>query len=382
MNEKVLIVDDDANLLQGLRRQLRKKFDLTFADGGLAAKELLDSGKEFAVIVSDMQMPEFNGLQLLCYVREKCNDTSRIMLTGNADQQTATDAVNDGAIFRFINKPCETADLEQAINDALDHHRLVCAEKDVLEQTLKGSIELMSDVMALLNPSAFGRANRNRSIVKSICAELGIRNSWQIEVATTFAQVGRATVPNDVLERSYRDEELPEDMADMLQEHPVVSAQLVSRIPRLELVGEIISRQAQSKEDSTSQSSDPVQVAAELLEMVLTYDALSRTRSPFEAVAEVEKIERFNNRSGWVAALRKSVAENFELTAVHFEELVVGMVLDEDIFDEKEVLVVTKGQEVTNSLIARLLNFKKAKRKITEPIRVRYEVQQSAPSMV
>ena len=129
VNEKILIVDDDTNLLHGLRRQLRKKFNLTLAAGGLEAKELLDSGEEFAVVVSDMQMPDFNGLQLLSYVRENWSDTVRIMLTGNADQQTALDAIEGGAVFRFINKPCDSHELEEIIRDALKQHRLLREDK-------------------------------------------------------------------------------------------------------------------------------------------------------------------------------------------------------------------------------------------------------------
>lgn len=375
MTDRVLIVDDDVNLLQGLRRQLRKKFDLRFAEGGIAARELIDSGEEFAVIVSDMQMPELNGLQLLCHVRDKCCDTTRIMLTGNADQQTATDAVNDGAVFRFISKPCDTVELEKAIVDAIDHYRLVRAEKDVLEQTLKGSIELMTDVLSLLNPSAFGRANRIRSIVNSMCISLELKNAWQIEMAATFAQVGRATVPCDLLEKSYTGQPLTEEQSRMLDEHPTVAAQMVGRIPRLEMVSEIIARQVSRSSVSPNKTIDD---AADLLDMVLTYDAFSASHSRGEAVREVEKLERFKDRYSWIQALNKAVAENFEASVLMIDELVPGMILDEDIFDSEDVLVVTKGQEVTESLIVRLQNFKKARRKITEPIRVSNDVEKGA----
>ncbi len=376
MSEKVLIVDDDANLLQGLRRQLRKKFDMKFAEGGVVARDLIDAGEEFAVIVSDMQMPDFNGLQLLCHVREVCCDTTRIMLTGNADQKTATDAVNDGAVFRFISKPCDPVELETAINDALEHHRLVRAEKEVLEHTLKGSIELMTDVLSLLNPTAFGRANRVRSVVKSMCKTLGLKSGWQIEMAATFAQVGRATVPVEVLEKSYANEPLTEEQAKMMEEHPIVAAQLVGRIPRLELVGEIISRKP--SEAAASDRDDPVQCAADLLDLVLTYDAFSTNHAPSDAVAEVRKLPRFGDREDWTRALNNAVAENYEVRSLLIDELQPGMVLDEDIYDSDEILVVTKGQEVTESLIFRLQNFKKANRKITEPIRVRNDVEKEA----
>ena len=381
MNEKVLIVDDDVNLLQGLRRQLRKKFDLKFAEGGLAAKELIETGEQFAVIVSDMQMPDFNGLELLCFIKEKCEDTTRMMLTGNADQKTATDAVNEGAIFRFISKPCDTADLEKAIHDALEHYRLVTAEKEVLEQTLNGSIELMTDVLSILDPAAFGRANRVRSIVRSMCKSLGIANAWQLETAATFAQVGRATIPNEVLELSNSEEELTEEQTTMLNEHPVIAAQMVSRIPRLESVSEIIARQSSFRTNPNGEQ-DAIQTSAELLDLILTYDSYLTRYSPKDAVMEASHLKRFSKRLKWIKALREAVAENYEVADMFIDDLLPGMVLDENIYDSYDILVVTKDQQVTESLISRLKNFKKAGRKITEPIRVRNDVRVESTTTV
>ena len=376
MNERVLIVDDDVNLLQGLRRQLRKKFDLKFVEGGLAAKELIDTGEEFAVIVSDMQMPDCTGLELLCYAKNTCPDTTRIMLTGNADQKTATDAVNEGSIFRFVNKPCDTEDLENVIRDGLRHYRLVTAEKEVLEQTLNGSIELMTDVLALLNPRAFGRANRIRSIVKSVCKSLGIVDAWQLETAATFAQVGRATIPTEVLEMANTDEDLSAEQQTMLDENPAIAAQMVSRIPRLESVGEIIARQSNLESDPlTEESCHSTQGLAEILNMILTYDNYLNRFLPQDAVNKVSQLERFSKRLSWIKALREAVAENHEVSELYIEDLMPGMILDENVYDACDILIVTKDQEVTESLITRLKNFKKAVRKITEPIRIRNEVR-------
>ena len=104
MNNKVLCVDDDANILSGIQRNLRKQFELETAIGALPALKLIENGCPYAVIVSDMQMPGMNGVEFLNIVRQKYPDTVRVMLTGNADQKTATDAVNRGQIFQFLNK--------------------------------------------------------------------------------------------------------------------------------------------------------------------------------------------------------------------------------------------------------------------------------------
>src|SRR4051812_10280575 len=93
---RILFVDDDPNILAGYQRTLRKRYSVATAlsaDEGLA---LIESDGPFAVVVADMQMPGTNGIQFLRKAQEKAPDSIRLMLTGNADQKTAIDAVNEG----------------------------------------------------------------------------------------------------------------------------------------------------------------------------------------------------------------------------------------------------------------------------------------------
>jgi len=106
MNESILCVDDEPCVLQAYQRALRKHFIIEVAFGGEEALKTIAQKGPYAVIVADMRMPGMNGIQLLVKTREIAPHTVRMMLTGNADQQTALDAVNEGHIFRFMTKPC------------------------------------------------------------------------------------------------------------------------------------------------------------------------------------------------------------------------------------------------------------------------------------
>ncbi len=96
MTEKILLVDDELNILQSMQRQLRKRFEIVIAESGAEALTVLKSKGPFAVIVSDMRMPGMDGVQLLSRVKESYPNVVRMMLTGNADQATASEAVNAG----------------------------------------------------------------------------------------------------------------------------------------------------------------------------------------------------------------------------------------------------------------------------------------------
>ena len=102
---RILCVDDDQNILAGFQRNLRKHFALDVASEGGDALRMLKEHGPYAVIVANMRMPGMDGVQLLAEVMRQAPDTIRIMLTGNADQQTAMDAVNKAAFSASLPSP-------------------------------------------------------------------------------------------------------------------------------------------------------------------------------------------------------------------------------------------------------------------------------------
>ncbi len=90
--------------------------------------------------MSDMRMPGMDGATVLTRARAVQPDTVRVLLTGQADMEDAVAAVNDGNIFRFLIKPCPRPVLVRALTDAVDQHRMITAERVLLERTLRGSV--------------------------------------------------------------------------------------------------------------------------------------------------------------------------------------------------------------------------------------------------
>jgi len=140
MSVKILCVDDESNVLEAYQRNLRKRFTIDTALGGEPALALIASQGPYAVIVTDMQMPGMDGVEFLTRAQQKAPDTVRLMLTGNADQKTAVEAVNKGHVFQFLNKPCPPEMLAVALENGIKQYRLITAEREVLEYTLNGSI--------------------------------------------------------------------------------------------------------------------------------------------------------------------------------------------------------------------------------------------------
>ncbi len=98
---------------------------------------------EYAIVVSDMRMPVMSGS---VFLREaaRAPDATRILLTGYTDLDAAVSVVNEGQLFRFLTKPCPRDELLAACIDGVEQHRLRTAERVVLEQTLKGSVQALA----------------------------------------------------------------------------------------------------------------------------------------------------------------------------------------------------------------------------------------------
>jgi response regulator RpfG family c-di-GMP phosphodiesterase len=375
MSEKILCVDDEPNILDAYRRALKKDFHIDTATSGAQALEMIAADGPYAVIVSDMQMPEMDGVRLLKQVSELAPESVRIMLTGNADQQTAIQAVNEGHIFRFLTKPCDPNSLAKSLTAGVKQYRLVRAEKDLLEKTLSGSIQVLTDVLSMVNPTAFGRASRVRRLVLQLSILMELENDWQLEIAAMLSQIGCITIPEDTLEKVYEGKSLTPDELRMLQVHPQVGHDLISRIPRLQLVAEMIAHQEKKfggLEASPEVKGKLIPQGARILKLALDFDKLIEAKlSSSEAFKEIQR------RTDWydpsvVEALRKVVASSqtlYDAVYVKVSELIPEMILAADIMSVTGMLLIAKGQDVTLILRTRLENFLK-RGGIEEPIKV------------
>jgi len=214
MSDKILFVDDEPILLQGYQRLLRKDFQISTAVGGAAALLLVKQEGPFGVIVSDMRMPEMNGIEFLTRVRKLAPDTVRIMLTSGSDLDVAIHAVNEGNIFRFLSKPENKDTLAKTLTDSLAQYHLVCAEKELLENTLRGTVYVLTEVLSLVSPAAFSRAARVRRYVQHVVTKLSLAHPWKYEVAAMMSQLGCVTLDPNTLETVYSGQDLsPEEEA-------------------------------------------------------------------------------------------------------------------------------------------------------------------------
>ncbi len=364
MTQRVLLVDDDVNLLQAVKRNLRKQFNIETAESGKKGLEIVENGGPFAVIIADMQMPEMDGITFLSKVKALRPDSVRIMLTGNADLETPINAVNEGNIFRFLTKPCPQELLIRSIASGLRQYELVTAEKELLGNTLKGSIKILIEVLSLANPLAFSRASRIRQMASMTALEMNVENLWRIEMAAMLSQIGCIAVPEKILLKTYNGQRMSREEQIKYRNYSQVSHDLIKNIPRMEPVADIIKYQEKLfngngfPEDSIKGEDIPLE--ARILKPVLDFDIL--TSSGMEINSALIDLK---NRSGWydpqvLKALEQSLKHSAgakRTQLIHIEKLKERMVLASNIYAINGSLLVAKGQEISSYTILLLRNY-------------------------
>ena len=164
MNNKILCVDDEESILRAFQLHLRKDFELHIANSGEEGLQVFDTEGGFAVVLSDMRMPGIDGAAMLAAIKERNPDVVTMLLTGHTDFESAISAVNEGNVFRMLSKPCAPEVLIQSLKAGLRQYELIEGEKILLEQTLKGAVDALSQALATAKPLFFGRAQRVRRL--------------------------------------------------------------------------------------------------------------------------------------------------------------------------------------------------------------------------
>lgn len=373
--ESILFVDDEPNVLDGIRRQLRKSFTVHTANSGSEGLAMVQEQGPFAVVVSDMKMPGMNGAEFLTQVRSLDPESVRMILSGQSELDAAIAAINDGNVFRFLTKPCEREELIQGLEAALDQHRLMKAEKEILEKTLFGAVEVLTQILSMINPDAFSRSSRIRQYAECIAAKVERGENWQIRLAAMLSQIGSIGLPADLLSRAYSGETMSAEESEMFASHPQLAAKLLSTIPRLETVSKIIEHELEPV-DRSEIGEDPNQwdiavLGAEILRAAIEFDRMIGLKA-----SRPDAVRSLKEDHGLPALLADPLLEaerGAGLTVsreIAITELTPKMVFETDVKTLKGALLVRSGEEVSYPLLVRLRNFAKGQG-VTEPLRVK-----------
>jgi CheY-like chemotaxis protein len=378
MNEaeefRILCVDDEPRVLDGMRRTLGMSFEVKTAEGGAQALAMLNGAERFALTISDMRMPGMDGAAYLEAAAEKDPDMVRMLLTGQSDMQAAIRAINHGRIFRFLTKPCDTDILHRAVEDALEQHRLICAEKELLQKTVYGCIKVLTEMLSLVNPVAFSHAVRIKRLVEYVAGAIKLPDPWQLELAVMLSHLGYVGMAPELLERAYTGKAISPEEKSLLGGAAKTAHRLMVEVPRIEVVLAIVDKLGEPLPaldgHSLSSKEGRLSWAVHVIQAAERADQLSYGQPMRRLIADTLRAEKYH--ASVVEALARAsyhALEQRKTIQISARDLKPGMFLLEDAQSDVGVMMAKGGQEVTPT-VAVLLRRMAERQNLKEPLHV------------
>jgi len=401
----VLCVDDEPNILSALRRVLRGPgYRVLTAGSGAEALALL-AQQPVDLLISDMRMPVMDGAQLLEQVHARWPQVLRMLLTGHADMGSTVAAINRGRILRYIHKPWDEQELLDATRDALEllalqrekarlealtvtqNEALRCLNAELesrvkartleledanvrLRRSYLNSIKVFSNLLELRGDQFAGHGRRVAALARRIARTMGLTEDEvvQIFVAGLLHDIGQIGVADQLLGKPLA-RYTPAELA-LYHQHPAQAEQSLMALEDMQPIVVLI-RAHHERFDGQGfpdkLAGDAIPLGARILAVADAFDDLQTGHLVDPGVKAKDAIMLLRHSSGTqfdpavidvfcrvIEPERPKVPESMAIGTAALEP---DMVLAADLVSRRGILMLTAGQRMTASLIARIREF-------------------------
>ena len=416
----ILCVDDEPSILSALRRLFRAKgFQVRVAEGGQAGLEVLAT-EPIDLVISDMRMPEMDGVMFLEQVRQRWPDTMRLLLTGYADITSIMGAINRGEIYRYIAKPWDDNDIILIVRSALQQRameleqrrlqKLIAAQNEELKvlnfslevkvaertaelkqangalvaanEQLKNnfitSIKIFTSLIELRGSHLAGHSRRVADLARRLANKLALGNksAQELFVAGLLHDIGKVGFDDDLLNTPVV--MLTTAQLQAFRKHPARAAQLLFPLPELKGAAEIIAAQLERFDGAGYPDAllgNKIPLGARILLVASDYDSLQIGTLAQRKLAPSKALDAIIDGSGKrydpdvVSALVGLMGDAGPSTAAaqpHVEtvrqvrDLLPGMVLARDLITPSGLLMLTAGHLLDDMVIGKIMDFERS----------------------
>ena len=408
----LLLIDDEANILNALKRLLRKDYSIvTFTNGHEALAYLTENSID--IIMSDMRMPEMDGAEFLTKSRELHPNAVRLLLTGYSDMESTITAINEGGVYTYIGKPWENDELKLTLAKAAENYSLkkqaklltnklatansnlatlnesleekvnqrtaaLNASKQKLTGTLNVQKELLHDVLDMMSATIEYRTGYSTGHIKRIATQsrgvaklLGLDNPTcrRVYLCALLHEIGTVGLKDDVLANmKLGNEKLDGSFAS----HPIIGAEIVGKVKRFSsLIGNI--KHQNENVDGTGVpdhlSGDNIPIGARIIRVVKDFDFLIAGKDNAKKMS-------VKNAESWIKdkadiwydravikvfmdiIAKRSLEDDSDIEcSVGLETIKTGDILLEDLVLHNGNTMLKAGQEVNTTIIQKLREY-------------------------
>ena len=405
----ILCVDDEPHILSALRRLFRGQgYEVVTADSARAGLEVLAS-RQVDLIISDMRMPEMDGIEFLEQARQRCPDTLRLLLTGNADVRLILDAVNRGEIYRYITKPWDDHEMTLVVRHALERQGLegerrrlealsvqqneqlrelnqsleakvasrtaeLLGSNDKLKRNFLTSIQVFSSLIELRGANLAGHSRRVADLARRIALRMGLdaRETQQIFIAGLLHNIGKIGFSDSLLDMAVP--RMNGELLGLYRSYPARGEQLLMPLEDLREAATLV-RAHQERFDGEGfpdrLAGLDIPIGARILALASDYDNLQigtlteRQLRPDQAAKIVIESRGKRYDPAVVAAFEevttgKSPVEALRDRALPVAKLQPGMRTTRDLVTKEGSLLLSADHVLTERMIRQISDFERS----------------------
>jgi len=379
----ILIADDNDEYRYVIEHALKNLgHDCLLAMDGLEAVNFAFENIPDLILL-DINMPNMDGLTALKKIRSnpKLKSIPIIMISTLMENETVIECLEAGA-DDYVTKPFDRTVLKARIVNNLNRRIYQKKEKELLEKTLIGSIQVLSEILESLDPKIFSKISRLKKHAKYIAEQLNVKeDKWVMDMATHFSLIGCIYHPRDFVLKALTGRILHAEEKKIFEQHSLHGYKILSKIPRLERVSEIIKYSFKNFDgtgipDEDRVGGEYIPIGSRILRAVWEYELLFlKHETPEDTISSIK------NLSGKVDPQIIPLLEQLfytertgDIIEVRSSDLEIGMIFMEDIYTKNKVKVAGMWQEVTESLLDRIVSIA-ISFGIREPFKVIYPNQ-------
>jgi len=304
MSYKILVVDDEPNNLQLVKRTLHRYYDTIIANNADEAIAILDQQSEdIEMIISDHKMPGKSGVELLHHCFLHYPNIIRMLITAYSEVPILVDAINTGKIHRYIKKPWTPEELLLTVNKAFEANKLSMENAKLIadfKDLFSGTISAITDALDEKDKYTSGRSKRVCEYAIAVAKEMNLSDMElsKIEVASLLHDIGIIGVPEYIL---HKVEKLTDDEYMQIKKHVEYGLKILGSIKQLDSVVTII-KCHHERYDGTGYpyglKGEEIPIGSRIIALADTFDALTSTRAYRGSISVEEAIEQIKEQSG------------------------------------------------------------------------------------
>jgi len=303
MSYKILVVDDELDNLQLVKRTLRKSYDIITANNADEAIEILKKENNMEMIISDHKMPGMSGVELLHYCFEHYPDMIRVLITAYSEVPILIDAINTGKIHRYIKKPWTPEELVLTVNKVFEANKLSKENMQLIadfKDLFSGTISAITDALDEKDKYTLGRSKRVCDYAISIAKEMSLSNIElsKIEVASLLHDIGMIGVPEHIL---HKPDKLSKEEFESVKKHVEYGLHILDSIKQLSSVVNIIKYHHERYDGSGypyGLKGEEIPIGARIIGLADTFDALVSSRVYRKALSLDEALAVIKEQAG------------------------------------------------------------------------------------